>query len=458
MNTFFFRLLLLIEVFYFSAAHCQTSIESNIGKAEEMSFQSNEIIRFLRKPLQDSLHLVSQHSKYGMIDSTGGIVVPMIYDQINVNFTFRELLLWERKYLLENELFYFFWEDGNESVELYNTLLKQEMANPTSPYNLELVFRTKPFFAARKENLWGVINAKNEILIPFEYNLIEEIGQNILLAKQNHSFEILTPDNKKMVESCDTIIVSPITKFHVELGSEFAAYAILIRDNKYGAINLQNLAIAQPKYDSLEYCSIPTIEDEWMCAFNPNDIRQPITHEKFNRTHTYKNVVRYKLNNKVGLLDMRCMEEITLVSFDSIRISNNWRTRGQIVQLDNRYTFLTHNNTRLHDRLYDSVRELTSDDWYYKVYLNGKAGVYNDIGQKVLNLKWEDIQFLFTRYNSPSSYFIVKRNGKFGVVDSREKKIISARYDSITYKYEDSRHFLELRRKEELEKIYTEDL
>ena len=97
MNTFFFRLLLLIEVFYFSAAHCQTSIESNIGKAEEMSFQSNEIITFLRKPLRDSLHLVSQHSNYGMIDSTGEIVVPMIYDQISVNFTIRESLLWERK-------------------------------------------------------------------------------------------------------------------------------------------------------------------------------------------------------------------------------------------------------------------------------------------------------------------------------------------------------------------------
>ncbi|MNY44580.1 hypothetical protein D3C86_1796180 [compost metagenome] len=84
--------------------------------------------------------------------------------------------------------------------------------------------------------------------------------------------------------------------------------------------------------------------------------------------------------------------------------------------------------------------------------------MYNDFGQKVVNLQWEDIQSLFHCSDSSSPYFIVKRNGKFGVVDSRGKKIIATRYDSITFKYENKGHFLELRQKEELKKIYIEDL
>lgn len=153
MNLFFFRSLFLIAISCFSVAHCQTSIESNFEKTEEMSFKSNEIITFLRKPLKDSLRLVSQHYKYGIIDSTGEMIVPMIYDHISVDFALREITLLERIYLSENEFFYFFWEEGGESEEEYNKMLQQEMAKFNSPYNLERAFRSKPFFAAKKENL-----------------------------------------------------------------------------------------------------------------------------------------------------------------------------------------------------------------------------------------------------------------------------------------------------------------
>ena len=456
MNPIFFRLLVLIVVFNFSTANCQNPIQSTSEKVEEMSFQSNEIITFLRKPLNDSLRLVSQHSKYGIIDSTGEIVVPLIYDHISVNFAMREIMLLERIYLSENEFFYFFYENGGDSEEEYNKMLLQEMAKFNSPYNLERAFRTQPFFAAKKEHLWGVINGKNETLIPFEYDLIEEIGQNIFLAKKNHSFEILTPENKRIVESCDTIAV-PISNYTpIPLGSEFAFYAIMVRNNKYGAINLYNLETIQPKYDSLEFCYF-LYEDLWLCAFDKNEIRLNVILEQFNRNHEYNNVIRYKLGNKVGLLDVRCMEELTPASFDTIRLSGMYRENGQLVQLNDRYTFLTHDNTRLHDKLYDSVGALGGSG-YYKVYQNGKAGIYNDFGEKVLPIKWEDIQYVFHCHCPSSPYFIIKLNGKFGVVNSRGKKIIAAHYDSIVYKYENSIYFLELQREGKLEKIYVEDL
>lgn len=456
MNTFFSGLLLLIGVCYFSAAHCQKAVESRIEKAEETSFQSTKLISLLQSPFQDSLQLVSQNSKYGMIDSTGEIVVPLIYDHISVNFTIREVLLLDWKYLPENEMFYsFFWMDYRmdlgEDIELYDSLLKKEMAIPNSAYNLELAFRTQPFFAAKKEHLWGVINKKNETLIPFEYDLIEEIGQNIFLAKKDHSFEILTPDNKRIVESCDTIVVPPINIFPIPLGEEFAAYALLIREHKYGAINLYNLETIQPKYDSLEYCASFNIEDSWKCAFDFNDIRHfNYKDEKFKRVHFYDNVIKYKLDNKIGLLDTRNMQEMTPASFDSLCIISAYPL--QIVQLDNRFTFLTHNNSRLHDKLYDSVTAMND---YYKVYQNSRAGVYNDMGEKVLNLQWDDIEVF---YCGITPYFLVKRKRKYGVVDSLEKKIVSTQWDSITYNFENNHYILELRRNGKLEKIYMEDL
>ena len=449
MNLFSF--LLLTSLFCFPAVYAQTPVE-------ETSFQSNELIIFLRQPLNDWPHLVSQHAKYGIIDSTGKVVVPLIYDQISVDFTMREMGLLERIYVSENESFYFFWEEGGESEEEYNKMLQQEIAKFNSPYNLEQAFRTNPFFAAKKENAWGVINAKNETLIPFEYDLIEEIGQNIFLAKKDHLSEILTPDNQKIVAACDTIAVPVSKRTPVPLGSEFAFYAVMVRNNKYGAINLYNLETIQPKYDSLElfYC---LYEDLFLCAFDPYKINLNEPLWLFNKNHEYDNIITYKSGNKVGLLDVRCMEELTPAAYDNIRLSGSYRENGQLVQLDDRYTFLTHANTRLHSQLYDSVGALWGSG-YYKVFQDGRAGIYNDFGEKVLSLKWEDVDYVFHCYCLSSPYFIVKRNGKFGVVNSRGKKIIAAKYDSIVYNYDDSsgKHILELKREGRLEKIDTGDL
>ena len=164
MNTFLSRLLLFVGVFCFTEVHCQKTSESRVEKDEKRSFQSNKMMTLLQMPFQDSLQLVSQDSKYGIIDSAGGIVVPLIYDQISVDFTIREVFLRDWKYSPENEKFYDFWMnyrmDLGEGLALYDSLLKKEMAIPTSAYNLEFAFRTQPFFVAKKEGLWGVINKK----------------------------------------------------------------------------------------------------------------------------------------------------------------------------------------------------------------------------------------------------------------------------------------------------------
>lgn len=421
---------------------------------EETIYDSNELIRFSRKPLDDSLYLISQSSKFGIRNSDGKILVPVEYDQIKVDFKYREELLLLEIYTSENEEFYFFWEKGNESQALYEELLKQELDKPKSPLNLENKFREAPYFVAQKGELWGVINSLNEVLIPLEYNSIEGIGQDILLAKKNNMFNILTPDNRILTTPCDTVLTPYLHSRSLPYGTNFAAYAVLIEDNRYGAINLFNGELVQPKYDGLEYCSqLP--EDHFPCSFNPQDICLNCSKEQRMRNHHYYNVLKYKSGNKVGLLDMMRIKELTPPSYNSIRIMGSWQ--NQIIQLDSLYTFMTNENMRLHEGRYDSVSYLTPN-MYFKIYSSGSVGVYSFNGDQVLKTEWQDVTSVFGKENS--FCFVVKYKGKYGVVDEYGRLIVRTKYDKIEHHYdkESRRRYLFLERKGKMEEIDIKDL
>lgn len=453
MKPVFLFALFSIQFFCLSNVLSQDSKKNSNEFSEEISYASNETIKFLRKPFRTSPRLVSQDSKFGITDSNGRILVPLIYDQIDVDFSIREELLMLEIYTSENELFYFYWEEGNESKELYDQLYEEEFKKQNSPLNLETKFRENPFFAAKKENLWGVINTMNEVIIPFEYTSIKEMGQDIFLAKKNDKFSVLTPNNDTIIAFCDTIVNPFIYSGYLPFGSNFAAYGLLIRDNKFGAINLFNQQIIYPKYDSLEYC-LWRPEVEWVCAFDPYDICLNCSEGQSKRNHLYNNIVKYKHGNKVGLVDMASMEEIIPATYGFIGITG--RT-PQIVQLDSMYTILTHKNTRLHIGRYERVSYLNHTN-FFKVSIDGKIGVYNHLGEQLIKNEWQDVLSVF--YNFSSYRYIVKRKGKFGIIDGNGHFIIRNKYDAISLNYDRETHkqFLTLERKGEVKKVLTENL
>lgn len=444
-------LLLSLSVF----CPCVVLGQNSINELDiEKHYDSDELIRFMRKPLNESLRLVSTDAHYGIIDSNGRVIVPTIYDQIKIDFSKRENLLLLEIYTSENEDFYFFWENGFESQELYDQWREQELQKPRSPLNLETKFREAPFFAAQKETKWGVINAHNEILIPFEYNSIEEIGEDLLLVRKDKESSILSPSNEVIVPPCDTIIQSNMNDRHLPFGNRFAVFVQLVKDNRYGAINTFTRKFALPKYDSLEICySLP--EDACPCAFDVRDICLNCNEGQRKRNHFYRNIVRYKSGNKTGLFNMISMEELTPASYDLIRLNGYWK--GQIVQLDSLYTFMIDDNTRLHPDRFDSVSSFIRAR-FFKVQANGKTGVYSHLGKLILPIKWEDITDAC--YSSNSNYFIVKRRGKYGLVDHQGKFRIRPKYDEITQQVDRTlnKRYLQLKRNGETEEILIRDL
>lgn len=150
-------LIISMQLFGFVNVSGQTNQFKVESAVDSSSYESKKIFTFLHSPLEDSLLLVQKRGKYGIMDSIGVLVVPLIYDEIifrsSTEWTIRELYLYELRNA--NMDFYGYWENGGESEEEYAHLLKQELSDTKSFLNLSRKYRADPVFTARKGNKWG---------------------------------------------------------------------------------------------------------------------------------------------------------------------------------------------------------------------------------------------------------------------------------------------------------------
>ena len=148
-------LFFLTHLLSFLTAFGQLGNNNNGSISEDTLYDSKKIITFLNGPLKDSLAFVEKQGKFGIIDSTGQVVVPLIYDKIDVRFninihagsSIREEYLYQLRY--SNELFYDYWGMGNEDEEVYAILLEQELNDPESFSKLYSRFWSNPIFSAK---------------------------------------------------------------------------------------------------------------------------------------------------------------------------------------------------------------------------------------------------------------------------------------------------------------------
>lgn len=448
------------QLLSFSNAFCQ--VGENTIISEEPIYDSKQLITFLKRPLKDSLVLVKKGGKVGIIDSTGQIVVPLIYDKIDVcysltryirkNTSIREEYLYQLRYL--NELFYDYWDMGYESEEEYARLLKVELANPKSYLHLYYSFYSNPMFTAIKDDKWGVINKSNETILPFIYESLRETGYGIFLAEKEGKYGVLDSKNKVLVSFvCDTIILMFINPYNVDMSE---VYGLLKANGKYGLINFFTKQVLLPKYDDLEQC-YHLYEDTYHCGFSSywgEAYRLTPHHIRYKNIHGFNHLLIFNKTNKYGLLNMTTMQEVTTDLYDSIRFKSGYR-RNMVVCLNDKVTFLMDDNTRLHPNLYDDVTiiYIHSSLSYLKVKNQGLVGVYNEAGKNVLGLNWDDVTHVRQLTDTSKYECIVQEKGKFGVVNNDNHKVIPVRYDSIFFGYDNYKPYYTVYRNSKSKKI-----
>ena len=120
--------------------------------------------------------------------------------------------------------------------------------------NYDFVGIADGIIQVKRNNLYGVVNSKNEIIIPFEYDELEIQNQGIIIVKKNNKASVLTNENKIIIP----FIYDEIFSF-TENKQANSFYVIVSMGDKKGVIDNYNQFIVGPSKIDLQFITDKSI-------------------------------------------------------------------------------------------------------------------------------------------------------------------------------------------------------
>ena len=150
-----------------------------INKFGEIAFENiyDEVENFVT-----DYCVVGKDERYGIIDSTGKIIIPIQYNVI--------------KLLNDNQNHVIIWANLNEKWGILST-----NHDIISPFYYDEICINSTTISIRKNNLWGVSKHNGEIITPIDYEfvLFDNYGyKDITLVRRNNKFGVLNFNLKNL--------------------------------------------------------------------------------------------------------------------------------------------------------------------------------------------------------------------------------------------------------------------
>lgn len=239
-------------------------------------------------------------------------------------------------------------------------------------------------------------------------------------------------------------------------------YFLLMQYNKYGVINKNGDIVVDPTYDIIE---IPNPSKAiFICKSNYNIETGDYNIQVFDDSHNQllyqyyiveaiklsnvenngnyeKSVLKYKSNNKYGLIDFDG-NKITDAIYDSIE-GFDYKEGLLLIKKSDKYGIININGATILKEKYDEILcdgYYTNDFKYQKAgYIVGtktdngmRYGYINYEGKQLLKNNFNEIYRIIDKVDNDNIYLVAFENGKAGVYQNK-KNIISNDYEDILY-------------------------
>lgn len=238
--------------------------------------------------------------------------------------------------------------------------------------------------AVKFDEKWGFINLNGELVIPFEYDEIQNFQNNLAGVKKSNKWGFI---NKKGQ------LIIPLK--YEEVASFHEGLAAVKLNNKWGYINTSGNSVISHKY-------------------TPSEYDQP-------QDHYFKNGYAVeKINNNCWVLVDKQGNETKLEGWcehDSEGLFRYLR--------NNKYGFINNKGYEVIKPIYDFVNPF--DGGYSVVELNEKMGIIDKAGNVVVPIKYENAHSEV----SPGGIAMMRLNGKSGLIDLNGKILLPFIYANI---------------------------
>jgi hypothetical protein len=230
---------------------------------------------------------------------------------------------------------------------------------------------------ASKYNLWGVINIKNERVVPIIYNEVSILGSKYILVKHNGKYGLMNLDGQSL---------TPIKYDGINiLGYK---HILVKQDNKYGLINLEGQSLTPIKYDEINMLGYKHILVKQGNKYGLIDLEgQSLTPIKYDNIKIFQEgFAIVKLENKNGFIN-ELGEEAILSIYDE---SFNFKNGLAQVRIGNKFGLIDYSGKTIVPIVYDAIVEDFGN--VVKIKIDKKWGCVNRSGKEILPVEYDEIQ------------------------------------------------------------------
>lgn len=304
----------------------------------------------------------------------------------------------------------FIYQHENRQFGVFNSL-----AFITVRPNWDTIFLNQSFFQVKKDGLFGLLNVRGTEIFPVEYSQISQ-GQGAFFGLvKDKQFTVLDVNGKKH---------SPEGQF--SSGSIFGSNWVHLQKGESGGIwNLKNQKWELPFQNQIIRISKST---NWVEVRRNGESKVwypdlGLGNEIFDSLQLEdRDLIRVFKGGKVGLISKNSQPPSEW--FDKMEKSENGRF---LIDVNGKWGIVNSNGVKLVSPEFENITVLKGNGFplAYKVKKTGKTGLLDESGKWALLADYDDIR------TTVIGARLVKLNGRWGLLDQKEKWIIEAKLDSF---------------------------
>lgn len=360
---------------------------------------------------------VSKNKKWGFIDETGKVAIPLIYDDVEY-FTRNGLSAVKR-----NGRYGFINQQGKEIIPvIYETVESEQLDD---------------IVIVRKNYRWAFFANTGNQLTDFLYNDVQrawkgddttffENGPASVKIKGKYIFL-----DKNLQPAFANLTLDSATSFDSNRN------AIVVKNGKFGILKNDGRLAIPIKYTAIEnYNSNGNPNPEFYRLTKDSgyellntDLRKVAESDEEFFNITYSDKTKYisfkDFNNKFGVVDQQGNIKVAFIYDESLYFDGN---TFSIAKRNGMQGIIDINNKEIIPLKYSSVSHIDDDELNLFILENSDEVKIVNLSNKVILSGYNQIESIF---NQPLK-FIVKKNKKYGIVDLDNKIILPIEYDEIS--------------------------
>lgn len=265
---------------------------------------------------------------------------------------------------------------------------------------------SQDYFAAFKDNKWGVIDSlgnnvidpsyEEMIIIPNSKNDVFLCVYDVDYNSGEYKTKVLNSKNEEIFKEYQKIEALQNNDKNNNLWYEDNVLRVQ-KDGKYGIINLTGKELSKCEYDE-----IVTVKG-------------------------IKNALRVQKDGKYGIIDDEG-RNILNTQYSDIQALGNDNKAGFIVKDDSgKYGIVDYSNNKVLDMQYDEIEKIYGNDLYV-AKKDGKQVVVQKNGNEILKTGFDEIKGILKEKNAGVIY---TKNSKYGIMDLEGNNKIDAEYEEL---------------------------